>query len=174
MHTTYGSGQPSSSLRVTLLWILTAQWTSVLTHCGYHFPWMVSPQFHDFHHETFTACYGVLGLLDMIHNTGGPESAKWRPRHLTYFSPTPPFEGNVVFVERAWGRKKAPVSYDALFAQEDERRTGNKKQAVEVSSDESERSPADDETTARIEKIFSVGGRPFEPTPQWTDASRSN
>ena len=150
----------NAHLSVALLWILTAQWTSVLTHCGYHFPWMVSPQFHDFHHETFTACYGVLGLLDMIHNTGGPGTAKWRPRHLTYFSPKPPFDGGVVFVERAWGRKKAATAtdYDSLFAAEDKRRTGNRAGTTitEEANQEKAEALAEAETTARIEKIFSV------------------
>ena len=30
---------------------------------------MPSPEGHDFHHSSFTNCFGVLGILDWLHGT---------------------------------------------------------------------------------------------------------
>ncbi|XP_025087115.1 fatty acid hydroxylase domain-containing protein 2-like [Pomacea canaliculata] len=51
------------------LWLGIVIVTTVIHHSGYHFPFMSSPEFHDFHHLKFNNCYGVLGLLDRLHGT---------------------------------------------------------------------------------------------------------
>eukprot|EP00126_Sphaerothecum_destruens_P005866 Sdes_comp19085_c0_seq1m9724 len=52
-----------------LLWNFTATFTTICSHCGYHFPLMPSPEAHDFHHLKFNCNFGVLGLLDYLHGT---------------------------------------------------------------------------------------------------------
>jgi fatty acid hydroxylase domain-containing protein 2 len=52
-----------------VLWFLIAIAVTLSDHSGYHLPFAVSPEFHDFHHQKFTQCYGVLGLLDRLHGT---------------------------------------------------------------------------------------------------------
>ncbi|KAF4522153.1 hypothetical protein B566_EDAN010413, partial [Ephemera danica] len=42
---------------------------SVASHSGYHVPFMLSPQMHDYHHVKFTECLGAMGWLDWLHNT---------------------------------------------------------------------------------------------------------
>lgn len=51
------------------LWIVLALFSTITSHSGYHLPLMPSPQFHDFHHLKFNYCFGVLGILDRLHNT---------------------------------------------------------------------------------------------------------
>jgi len=51
------------------LWISMALLTTLNSHSGYHFPFMSSPEAHDFHHLKFNQCYGVLGILDYLHGT---------------------------------------------------------------------------------------------------------
>jgi len=59
------------------VWAVFATLGTQLHHCGYKWPWIPSwdeqPQFHDFHHESFTSNLGVMGWLDQIHGT----STKW-------------------------------------------------------------------------------------------------
>nr|XP_002129861.1 fatty acid hydroxylase domain-containing protein 2-like [Ciona intestinalis] len=56
-------------ISTTWLWYVLATYYSTVHHSGYHFPFMPSPEFHDYHHKTFTQCFGVLGFLDWIHDT---------------------------------------------------------------------------------------------------------
>jgi hypothetical protein len=42
-------------------------------HSGYGFFGGLAKK-HDFHHEKFTVCFGVLGLLDWIHGTDGRQN----------------------------------------------------------------------------------------------------
>ena len=39
------------------------------SHSGYAVPGLGDPLAHDWHHETFNECFGVLGVLDTLHNT---------------------------------------------------------------------------------------------------------
>lgn len=71
-------------------------WTSVVmlntcnAHSGYHFPGFPSAEQHDFHHLKFNQCYGVLGILDRLHNTDDQFRAhKKYQRHITSYSLTP-------------------------------------------------------------------------------------
>jgi sterol desaturase/sphingolipid hydroxylase (fatty acid hydroxylase superfamily) len=52
-------------------WIALANFNTINSHCGYDFPWFHrgSSREHDFHHEKFNYCYGVLGALDWYYNT---------------------------------------------------------------------------------------------------------
>lgn len=59
----------SSHVAVMGLWFTLAVVNTVTVHSGYHFPGLVSPESHDFHHQKFTECYGVLGILDYLHGT---------------------------------------------------------------------------------------------------------
>ncbi|XP_067851858.1 fatty acid hydroxylase domain-containing protein 2 [Heptranchias perlo] len=52
-----------------MLWFSLALLTSTVSHCGYHLPFLPSPEFHDFHHLRFNQCYGVFGILDRLHQT---------------------------------------------------------------------------------------------------------
>jgi len=50
-------------------WYCAAIVSTVISHSGYHLPFLPSPEYHDFHHLKFNQCFGVLGLLDYIHGT---------------------------------------------------------------------------------------------------------
>ncbi|XP_064405935.1 fatty acid hydroxylase domain-containing protein 2-like isoform X2 [Halichondria panicea] len=56
---------------VTVAWFFytVVIFFTTLNHCGYHFPFLPSNEFHDFHHAKFNECYGSLGLLDYLHST---------------------------------------------------------------------------------------------------------
>ena len=45
-------------------------------HSGYRLPWVAAfdeqPDFHDFHHQRFSCCYGNIGWLDALHGTSRP------------------------------------------------------------------------------------------------------
>ncbi|KAF1765070.1 hypothetical protein GCK72_005021 [Caenorhabditis remanei] len=54
---------------VTLwIWASLAILSTTCSHSGYHFPFMLSPEPHDYHHKVFNECFGT-GLLDRIHGT---------------------------------------------------------------------------------------------------------
>ncbi|XP_061473441.1 fatty acid hydroxylase domain-containing protein 2 isoform X1 [Rhineura floridana] len=52
-----------------MMWLSLVLLTTSISHCGYHLPFLPSPEFHDFHHLKFNQCYGVLGVLDHLHGT---------------------------------------------------------------------------------------------------------
>ncbi|KAM9253963.1 fatty acid hydroxylase domain-containing protein 2 isoform 1-T1 [Dugong dugon] len=58
-----------SHLSSITMWISLVLITTTISHCGYHLPFLPSPEFHDYHHLKFTQCYGVLGVLDHLHGT---------------------------------------------------------------------------------------------------------
>jgi len=51
------------------IWLLIGLASTVISHSGYHFPLLPSTEFHDFHHLRFDVNYGMLGVLDALHNT---------------------------------------------------------------------------------------------------------
>ncbi len=59
----------SSHVVVAFVWYTLAIINTLTVHSGYHFPGMISPESHDFHHLKFTENYGVLGILDYLHGT---------------------------------------------------------------------------------------------------------
>ncbi|XP_032996242.1 fatty acid hydroxylase domain-containing protein 2 isoform X2 [Lacerta agilis] len=63
---------------------------TTISHCGYHLPFLPSPEFHDFHHLKFNQCYGVLGVLDRLHGTDLLfKQTKAYERHSLLLSLTP-------------------------------------------------------------------------------------
>ncbi|XP_025056787.1 fatty acid hydroxylase domain-containing protein 2 [Alligator sinensis] len=58
-----------SHITSTMLWVCIALAVTSISHCGYHLPFLPSPEFHDFHHLKFNQCYGVVGILDYLHGT---------------------------------------------------------------------------------------------------------
>ncbi|GAB6026994.1 Methylsterol monooxygenase 1 [Chamberlinius hualienensis] len=51
------------------IWTIIGYTFTLKDHSGYHFPFMPSPEFHDYHHLKFNVNYGVVGFLDWLHNT---------------------------------------------------------------------------------------------------------
>uniref|UniRef100_H0XG30 Fatty acid hydroxylase domain containing 2 n=1 Tax=Otolemur garnettii TaxID=30611 RepID=H0XG30_OTOGA len=58
-----------SHLSSITTWFSLALIATTISHCGYHLPFLPSPEFHDYHHLKFNQCYGVLGVLDHLHGT---------------------------------------------------------------------------------------------------------
>ena len=58
-----------SSWHMLVLWQSIAVLSTTVSHSGFHFPFLPSPERHDFHHARFNQCYGVLGWLDYLHGT---------------------------------------------------------------------------------------------------------
>uniref|UniRef100_A0AC34RJH6 Fatty acid hydroxylase domain-containing protein n=1 Tax=Panagrolaimus sp. JU765 TaxID=591449 RepID=A0AC34RJH6_9BILA len=50
-------------------WYAMALFSTTVSHSGYHFPFLPSPEAHDYHHFAFTQNYGTLGVLDTFHGT---------------------------------------------------------------------------------------------------------
>ncbi|XP_061858581.1 fatty acid hydroxylase domain-containing protein 2 isoform X2 [Colius striatus] len=72
------------------LWFSLALLTTSISHCGYHLPFLPSPEFHDFHHLKFNQCYGVLGVLDYLHGTDTVfRQSRAYKRHRVLLSLTP-------------------------------------------------------------------------------------
>nr|XP_060621505.1 fatty acid hydroxylase domain-containing protein 2 [Anolis sagrei ordinatus]XP_060621506.1 fatty acid hydroxylase domain-containing protein 2 [Anolis sagrei ordinatus]XP_060621507.1 fatty acid hydroxylase domain-containing protein 2 [Anolis sagrei ordinatus]XP_060621508.1 fatty acid hydroxylase domain-containing protein 2 [Anolis sagrei ordinatus]XP_060621509.1 fatty acid hydroxylase domain-containing protein 2 [Anolis sagrei ordinatus]XP_060621510.1 fatty acid hydroxylase domain-containing len=72
------------------VWLCLALLATSVSHCGYHLPFLPSPEFHDFHHLKFNQCYGVLGVLDRLHGTDTIfKQTKAYERHLVLLSFTP-------------------------------------------------------------------------------------
>ncbi|OAF70809.1 hypothetical protein A3Q56_01399 [Intoshia linei] len=76
-----------SHMIVPLISIYLEIYSTVTSHCGYHFPLMASNEDHDFHHFQFTNNFGVNGLLDYLH--GSDKLFKESPQykfHSTIYS----------------------------------------------------------------------------------------
>jgi len=58
-----------SSPFVGCCWTCFGLFTTMTHHCGYQFPFLPSPHFHDWHHETFNENFGVLGVMDTLYGT---------------------------------------------------------------------------------------------------------
>lgn len=58
-----------SHIATAIMWYTLAIVSTTISHCGYHFPFLPSPEAHDFHHLTFVNNYGMLGVLDRLHGT---------------------------------------------------------------------------------------------------------
>ncbi|XP_003386944.1 PREDICTED: fatty acid hydroxylase domain-containing protein 2-like [Amphimedon queenslandica] len=59
----------SNHLSAVWLWVAIAIVNTTFSHCGYHLPFLSSPEGHDFHHSKFNQNFGVLGILDRLHGT---------------------------------------------------------------------------------------------------------
>ena len=51
------------------IWLALALVSTVISHSGYHFPYLPSGEYHDFHHLKFDTNYGAFGFLDAVHGT---------------------------------------------------------------------------------------------------------
>uniref|UniRef100_A0A914W4A6 Fatty acid hydroxylase domain-containing protein n=1 Tax=Plectus sambesii TaxID=2011161 RepID=A0A914W4A6_9BILA len=79
-----------SHIATTWLWYTLALFSTTISHCGYHFPFLPSPESHDFHHLKFTQNYGVLGVFDRLHGTDNLfRSSKAYERHFMALSLVP-------------------------------------------------------------------------------------
>ncbi|XP_058853241.1 fatty acid hydroxylase domain-containing protein 2-like [Acipenser ruthenus] len=79
-----------SHVATTTLWFCVALVITSISHCGYHLPFLPSPEFHDFHHLKFNQCYGVLGVLDRLHGTDTVfKKTKAYERHTLLLNLTP-------------------------------------------------------------------------------------
>ncbi|XP_061755081.1 fatty acid hydroxylase domain-containing protein 2 isoform X2 [Nerophis ophidion] len=79
-----------SHVSTTCMWYCIALVSTTISHCGYHLPFLPSPEFHDFHHLRFNQCFGVFGVLDRLHGTDTKfKETKQYERHtlLTCFTP---------------------------------------------------------------------------------------
>eukprot|EP00112_Aurelia_sp_Birch-Aquarium-sp1_P004462 Seg1507.11 transcript_id=Seg1507.11/GoldUCD/mRNA.D3Y31 product="Fatty acid hydroxylase domain-containing protein 2" protein_id=Seg1507.11/GoldUCD/D3Y31 len=72
-----------SHVATTWLWFALALMSTNISHSGYHFPFLPSPEAHDFHHLKFTNNFGVLGVLDRFHGTDDMfRKSKCYDRHI--------------------------------------------------------------------------------------------
>ncbi|XP_029439989.1 fatty acid hydroxylase domain-containing protein 2 [Rhinatrema bivittatum] len=79
-----------SHVATIMLWFCLALLSTTISHCGYHLPFLPSPEFHDFHHLKFNQCYGVLGVLDRLHATDTVfKQTKAYERHVLLLNLTP-------------------------------------------------------------------------------------
>ncbi|XP_074528607.1 fatty acid hydroxylase domain-containing protein 2 [Halichoeres trimaculatus] len=79
-----------SHVSTTSMWYCLALFSTTISHCGYHLPFLPSPEFHDFHHLRFNQCFGVFGVLDRLHGTDTKfRQSKQYERHTLLTSLTP-------------------------------------------------------------------------------------
>eukprot|EP00058_Branchiostoma_floridae_P020432 XP_002605922.1 hypothetical protein BRAFLDRAFT_87404 [Branchiostoma floridae] len=79
-----------SHVATVWLWFCLAVTSTSISHSGYHFPLLPSPEAHDFHHAKFNQCYGVMGVLDRLHGTDEQfRRNKAYQRHITLLGLTP-------------------------------------------------------------------------------------
>jgi len=68
-------------------WITFGLISTVSHHSGYHFPWMLSSEFHDYHHLKFTQNFGVLGIMDTLFGTNNKFCVSYQAQlHSTFFT----------------------------------------------------------------------------------------
>lgn len=80
----------ASHIATFMLWINVAQISAIISHCGYHLPFLPSPEAHDFHHLKFTNNFGTLGILDRLHGTDTLfRQSKQYQRHILLTGLTP-------------------------------------------------------------------------------------
>nr|GBN77912.1 Fatty acid hydroxylase domain-containing protein 2 [Araneus ventricosus] len=58
-----------SHMFTSWLWFSLIVFNTLNSHCGFHFPFLPSPENHDFHHLNLNENYGGLGILDKFHGT---------------------------------------------------------------------------------------------------------
>lgn len=58
-----------------LIWVVSAVLGTQQHHSGMRMPWVPffehQPNYHDFHHQEYNYCLGVVGGLDWLHGTDG-------------------------------------------------------------------------------------------------------
>lgn len=79
-----------SHLATTWMWFTLGLMTTTVSHCGYHLPFLPSPEAHDYHHLKFNNNFGVLGVLDRLHGTDQQfRASKQYQRHFMLLSLVP-------------------------------------------------------------------------------------
>jgi methylsterol monooxygenase len=79
-----------SHIATAWMWFSLALISTTIAHSGYHFPFLPSPEAHDFHHLKFTNNFGVLGVLDRLHGTDSVfRQTKAYERHIFSLSLVP-------------------------------------------------------------------------------------
>lgn len=58
-----------SNIAIACVFMAFIEISTIFEHCGLHFPFLLSPEVHDYHHAHFNECFGTNGLLDHIHGT---------------------------------------------------------------------------------------------------------
>ncbi|GFS87409.1 fatty acid hydroxylase domain-containing protein 2 [Nephila pilipes] len=58
-----------SHVSVWWFWFCIALLFTLNSHCGYNFPFMPSPEYHDYHHMKTNQNFGLLGFVDWLHGT---------------------------------------------------------------------------------------------------------
>lgn len=77
-------------LATAWFWFSIAILQTTISHSGYHFPLLPSPEAHDFHHLKFNQNFGVLGVLDRLHGTDSLfRRTRAYARHVMFFGLTP-------------------------------------------------------------------------------------
>jgi len=77
-------------LATAWFWFSIAILQTTISHSGYHFPLLPSPEAHDFHHLKFNQNFGVLGVLDRLHGTDSLfRRTRAYARHIMFFGLTP-------------------------------------------------------------------------------------
>nr|XP_039265963.1 fatty acid hydroxylase domain-containing protein 2-like [Styela clava] len=91
----------------TWVWLTVAIIQTANDHSGYHFPFSLSPEFHDYHHLKFNQCFGVFGILDHIHGTDSQfQESVQNKRHHMFFSLVP-ISKSIPFPPKSEERPKA-------------------------------------------------------------------
>ncbi|KAF8788705.1 Fatty acid hydroxylase domain-containing [Argiope bruennichi] len=79
-----------SHMFTSWIWFSLALLSTLVSHCGFHFPFFPSPEAHDFHHLKFNENFGVLGILDQLHGTNKVfRNSKVYQRHFMSLSLVP-------------------------------------------------------------------------------------
>ncbi|ETO18998.1 hypothetical protein RFI_18233, partial [Reticulomyxa filosa] len=69
-------------------WIIFGLFSTVSHHSGYHFPWMLSSEYHDYHHLVFNQNFGVLGIMDHLFGTTSKFQESYQYQlHKTFLTP---------------------------------------------------------------------------------------
>ncbi|XP_070492289.1 fatty acid hydroxylase domain-containing protein 2-like [Chironomus tepperi] len=58
-----------SSIAIASVVITCITISTIFEHSGLHFPLLLSPEVHDYHHAKSNECYGTNGLLDYLNGT---------------------------------------------------------------------------------------------------------
>lgn len=75
-----------SHASVFLVWTLASTYNTCGGHAGWHFPFLFSPEFHDFHHSFGYGNYGAIGLLDKAKQTDKQYASQWSSKlEKTYY-----------------------------------------------------------------------------------------
>jgi sterol desaturase/sphingolipid hydroxylase (fatty acid hydroxylase superfamily) len=79
-----------SHIGTAMLWYIIATFSTTVAHCGYHMPFLPSPEAHDFHHLKWNQNFGMLGVLDRLHGTDSLfRASKAYERHFLMLSLVP-------------------------------------------------------------------------------------